>query len=158
MNKLENLLEAAKLNELVGRKIEEEKKNNKLVWILAIIGAVVVIAGIAYAVFRYLTPDEEEVFEDEFEDETDEPAEEENVAEEPVEEQPQVDPNAPVKVKVNYSSVNIRKTPSASGEFVAAAQKGDVFTKIGEEGEWTKIEFDGSDAYIKSDLLKIVTE
>ena len=30
MNKLENLLEAAKLNELVGRKIEEEKKNNKL--------------------------------------------------------------------------------------------------------------------------------
>lgn len=88
----------------------------------------------------------------------DEPAEEETVAEEPVEEQPQVDPNAPVKVKVNYSSVNIRKTPSASGEFVAAAQKGDVFTKIGEEGEWTKIEFDGSDAYIKSDLLKIVTE
>lgn len=77
MNKLENLLEAAKLNELVGRKIEEEKKSNKLVWILAIIGAVVVIAGIAYAVFRYLTPDEEEVFEDEFEDETDEPAEEE---------------------------------------------------------------------------------
>ena len=29
MNKLENLLEAAKLNELVGRKIEEEKKNNE---------------------------------------------------------------------------------------------------------------------------------
>lgn len=77
MNKLENLLEAAKLNELVGRKIEEEKKSNKLVWILAIIGAVVVIAGIAYAVFCYLTPDEEEVFEDEFEDETDEPAEDE---------------------------------------------------------------------------------
>ena len=57
MNKLENLLEAAKLNELVGRKIEEEKKNNKLVWILAIIGAVVVIAGIAYAVYKFVVPD-----------------------------------------------------------------------------------------------------
>ena len=34
MNKLENLLEAAKLNELVGRKIEEEKKSNKLVFLL----------------------------------------------------------------------------------------------------------------------------
>lgn len=77
MNKLENLLEAAKLNELVGRKVEEEKRNNKVVWILAIIGAVVVIAGIAYAVFRYLTPDEDEVFEDDFEDETDEPVEDE---------------------------------------------------------------------------------
>lgn len=79
MNKLENLLEAARINELVGRKVEEEKKNNKLVWILAIIGAVVVIAGIAYAVFRYMTPDVDEEYEDAFEDETEETPEEETV-------------------------------------------------------------------------------
>lgn len=77
MNKLENLLEAARINELVGRKVEEEKKSNKLVWVLAIIGAVVVIAGIAYAVFRFMTPDEEEEYEDAFEDETEETPEEE---------------------------------------------------------------------------------
>ena len=70
MNKLENLVELTKLNELLGKK-EEEKKCNVLLWILAIIGAVAAVAGIAYAVYRYFTPDYLEDFEDDFEDEFD---------------------------------------------------------------------------------------
>ncbi len=36
---------------------EEEKRNNTLLWILAVIGAVAAVAAIAYAVYRYMTPD-----------------------------------------------------------------------------------------------------
>lgn len=67
MNKLENILEVSKINELLGKK-EEKKKCNVLLWVLAIIGAVAAVAAIAYAVYRYLTPDYLEDFEDDFED------------------------------------------------------------------------------------------
>jgi len=67
MNKFENLMEAA--NDLLNRKQEEEKKCNVLLWILAIIGVIAAVAGIAYAVYRYFTPDYLEDFEDDFEDE-----------------------------------------------------------------------------------------
>lgn len=81
MNKLEELLAQAKgkdlkdLKELLGRKqvvVEEKKKCNPLVWILAIVGFVAAVAGIAYAVYRYFTPDYLEDFEDEdYEDDDD---------------------------------------------------------------------------------------
>lgn len=81
MNKLEELLAQAKgkdlkdLKELLGKKqvvVEEKKKCNPLVWILAIVGFVVAVAGIAYAVYRYFTPDYLEDFEDEdYEDDDD---------------------------------------------------------------------------------------
>ena len=77
----EELMSMTKLNELL-RKEEEKKKPCKLVWVLAIIGAVVAIAAIAYAVYRYFAPDyyddfEDDVFEDEFEDDFFEDVEEE---------------------------------------------------------------------------------
>ena len=68
MNKLENLMEMAKINELLGKKEEEKKKCNVVLWVLAIIGAVAAIAGIAYAVYRYFKPNYLEDFEDDFED------------------------------------------------------------------------------------------
>lgn len=68
MNKLENILELSKINELLGKK-EEKKKCNVWLWVLAVIGAVAAVAAIAYAVYRYLTPDYLEDFEDDFEDE-----------------------------------------------------------------------------------------
>lgn len=49
--------------ESIGKK--EEKKNNTLLWVLAIIGAVAAVATIAYAVYRYFTPDVYEELEDE---------------------------------------------------------------------------------------------
>ncbi len=74
MNKLENMLDMARLNELLGKK-DEKKKSNVVLWGLAIVGAVAAVAAIAYAVYRYFTPnyleDFEEDFEDDFEDEED---------------------------------------------------------------------------------------
>ena len=81
MNKLENLVEMTKMNELLGKKEEEKKKCNVLLWVLAIIGAVAAIAGIAYAVYRYLTPDYLEDFDEEFEDEFEDEDEEEDIYE-----------------------------------------------------------------------------
>ena len=65
----EELMSMTKLNELLKKKEEEKKKPCKLVWVFAIIGAIVAIAAIAYAVYRYFTPDYYDDFEDEFEDE-----------------------------------------------------------------------------------------
>lgn len=69
MNKLENLIEAAKLNEILGKKEEPKKKCNPVVCALAVIGAIAAVAAIAYAVYRYFSPDYLDDFEDDFEDE-----------------------------------------------------------------------------------------
>ena len=61
MVKVEELLEALK-------KRDEDKNKNTVLWVLAIIGAVTAVAGIAYAVYRYFAPDYLEDFEDDFED------------------------------------------------------------------------------------------
>ena len=57
MNKIEEIIQASKLSELLNKKNEDEKKKNVLVWVLAIVGAVAAVAAIAYAVYRFLTPD-----------------------------------------------------------------------------------------------------
>ena len=72
MNRVEDLINSAKTNELLGEllhiKKEEEKKSNVLMWVAITLGAVLAVAGIAYAVYRYFTPDYMEDFEDDFED------------------------------------------------------------------------------------------
>ena len=50
------------------RKKEAAEKSNTLWIILGIIGAIVVIALIAYAVYRYMTPSYIDDFDDEFDD------------------------------------------------------------------------------------------
>lgn len=76
--KANDILAAVKLNELV-KKEEEQKKKNPILVCLAIIGAIAAVAGMAYAVYRYFTPDYLEDFDDDpdfdddedfFEDET----------------------------------------------------------------------------------------
>lgn len=71
-NKLEELINATKLGELIYKKEREQSKRNEcIITILAVIGAIAAIAGIAYAVYNYLTPDYLEDFDDDFEDEFD---------------------------------------------------------------------------------------
>ena len=65
MNKLENLIDMARLNDLLGKKEEDNKEGRPLVWVLAVIGAVAAVAGIAYAVYRFMRPDYLDDFEDE---------------------------------------------------------------------------------------------
>ena len=48
--RVEELIAETKLNELL-RKKEGEKGKNIIVWVLAVLGAVAAVAGIAYAVY-----------------------------------------------------------------------------------------------------------
>ena len=76
--KYEDIISAVKANELVKkiRKQEEVKKGHPVVVVLAIVGAVVAVAAIAYAVYRYMNPKyadfdadfDYDDFEDEFDD------------------------------------------------------------------------------------------
>ena len=59
--KIEDLLAALK-------KKEDEKEKNTVLWVLAIIGAVAAVAGIAFAVYRFFAPDYLEAPEDDFDD------------------------------------------------------------------------------------------
>ena len=65
--KLEDMIAESKLKEIL-HKNEAEKQKNAVVWVLAIIGAIAGIAAIAYAVFRFVTPDYLEDFDDDFDD------------------------------------------------------------------------------------------
>lgn len=83
MTKVEEIIAASKLGEIIGmnkkKKEELAKKDDcskTIICIFAIIGAVLVVAGIAYGVYRYMTAKALEDFEEEFEDDFDEDFEE----------------------------------------------------------------------------------
>lgn len=71
--KVEELVAVIKANDLLKREkeIEEEKKSHAILWVFAVIGAIAAIAGIAYAVYLYFTPDYLEDFEEDFDDDFD---------------------------------------------------------------------------------------
>ena len=71
MNKMEEILNAAKLNELLNKKDAEEKKPSKTMIVFAIIGIVVAVAAAAYGIYRFFTPDYLDDFEDDFDDDFD---------------------------------------------------------------------------------------
>lgn len=54
--KFDDLVNSAKINQLLNKKNVEEERKNCLLWILAIIGIVASVAAIAYAVYRHMTP------------------------------------------------------------------------------------------------------
>ncbi len=71
LNRLEELMSSSRMTDLLHKKEDEDKKKNCILWVLAIIGAVAAVAGIAYAVYRFFTPDYLEDFEDDFDDDFD---------------------------------------------------------------------------------------
>ena len=74
----------AKFQELIDAvKARNKESENKLVWGLALVGGVVIVAIIAYAVYRFLTPDyyddyDDDDFDDDFDDFDEEDFEEED--------------------------------------------------------------------------------
>ena len=70
MSKVEGLIAETKLKELLYR-TEAEKQKNTIVWVLAIIGAIAAVAAIAFAVYKFVTPDYLEDFEEDFDDDFD---------------------------------------------------------------------------------------
>ena len=71
MSKMDEIVNAMKLGEILHKNKNEDEKKCKLIWVLAIVGAVAAIAGIAYGVYKYLTPDYEDDFDDDFDSEFD---------------------------------------------------------------------------------------
>lgn len=67
MNKIEDMISATRLHDLLHKK-EDDKAKKVVLWVLAIVGAVAAVAGIAYVVYRFFAPDYLEDFEEEFED------------------------------------------------------------------------------------------
>lgn len=67
--KIEELLNTVKINALLHpAKSEETKKDNPYVVALVIVGAIALIAAIAYAVYYFFVPDKLVDFEDDFDD------------------------------------------------------------------------------------------
>ena len=71
LNKLDEVLDNTRVAELLGKKREEEKKSNTILWVFAVIGAIAAVAGIAYAVYRHMQPDYLDDFDDDFADDFD---------------------------------------------------------------------------------------
>lgn len=51
---------------------------------------------------------------------------------------------------------NIRASASKDSDVIGQVSKGAKLTALGEDGDWTKIQFSGGEGYIRSDLLKKV--
>lgn len=67
--KIEELLNTAKINALLHPvKSEDTKKDNPYVVALVIVGAIALVAAIAYAVYYFFVPDKLVDFEDDFDD------------------------------------------------------------------------------------------
>ncbi len=74
MDRLENIVGSAnlaKLNELLRKQDKTEENKCNVTCILAVVGAVVVLALAAYGLYKYLKPDYMDDFDDDFEDEFD---------------------------------------------------------------------------------------
>lgn len=71
MAKVEEIMNATRLNELVHKREEEEKQRKWVLGLLAAVGCIALVAGIAYAVYRFVSPDYLEDFEDDFDDDYD---------------------------------------------------------------------------------------
>ena len=123
MTKFEEVLAATKLNELVAKRDDDEKMKKAILWGLAIIGAVAAIAGIAYAVYRFLTPDYLEDFDDDFDEDFDDDFfEDEEEAEEPKEAEKKEEAEEQRRTKENGSE---RRTCFGDAVF-----SGELYTNI----------------------------
>lgn len=65
--------------------------------------------------------------------------------------------NTEATVKLT-DAVRIRSSPSKDDDsnVIAKAAAGDTYTKIGEEGEWTKIRYKDTEAYVSSEFVEVV--
>ena len=65
-NNFEELLSMIKVSEILQKKDDDTEK--KVLWILAIVGAIAAVAAITYGVYKYLTPDYLEDFDEDFDE------------------------------------------------------------------------------------------
>lgn len=80
-------------------KSDNEKKCNTLLWVMAIVGAIAAVAAIAYAVYRYMTPDYLDDFDDEFDDDFEDDFFDDEDDEEPAKDEEPVQAEEPAKAE-----------------------------------------------------------
>lgn len=69
-------------------------------------------------------------------------------------EQPAVSGDTEINETVyTTTAVNVRQAASTSSEILGLAEAGTKFTRTMESGAWSRIKYDGQDAYIKSEFL-----
>ncbi|MCD8125348.1 MAG: SH3 domain-containing protein [Lachnospiraceae bacterium] len=51
------------------------------------------------------------------------------------------------------SGVNVRDAASSNSNIVGTLSEGEAVVKIGEEGSWTKVEYNGAECYVYSEYL-----
>ena len=71
MNKIEEMITETKLYEML-KKRDQYKAKKTILCILSVVGAVLAIAGIAYVVYRFLSPDYLDDFEEDLDDDFEE--------------------------------------------------------------------------------------
>ncbi len=62
------------------------------------------------------------------------------------------------KYVITTDQVRVRATPSTDGEIVGLVDVGTMLKKIEDAEDWTKLEFEDGEAYIKTEFLKEVTQ
>ena len=60
------------------------------------------------------------------------------------------------RLKVTTETINIRNKPSEDGELIAQAEYDDIFEVIKKQGEWYKINFNGTEGYVSAELVEEV--
>lgn len=79
MNKMEELINMAKISDFMHRQELEDEKKKTVCLVFAIIAGIAAIAVIAYGLYKYLSKEDDmDVFEDDFEDDFDEDFEEDD--------------------------------------------------------------------------------
>lgn len=63
-DKAEDLVSRAKLTEYLHKQEKEDEQKTCILWIFAVIGAVAAIAAIAFAVYKFVSPDYLEDYDD----------------------------------------------------------------------------------------------
>ncbi len=58
------------------------------------------------------------------------------------------------KLKVTTETINIRNKPSEDGELIAQAEYDDIFEIVKKEGDWYKIDFNGTKGYVSAELVE----
>lgn len=71
MSRIQELINASQINELLKKKEKEEQSKQAIKITLIVIGALTLVAGIAYAIYYFFATDYIEDYEDEFEDDLD---------------------------------------------------------------------------------------
>lgn len=58
-----------------------------------------------------------------------------------------------LKAELNSSGVNLRSTPSTTGEVLATLKKGEAVTAESIEDKWIKVSYSGKEGYVRGDFI-----